>query len=186
MVKKTFNEEELSELKDKKRTKSKKIASKALPKALKAEQQSIKKDKVPVSKKPAKKAVKVKRSIRESRIANDVEYISGTDVWEEIRRNKDCYPMHWTDTAVVFTKKVEISVSKINDNSVFQPHEKTEKMVYCAVIVFEFNHIMEEYHSRRFAMQDISQRYKPYVERGAKVYVIRDISEIEGVIKGIE
>lgn len=114
------------------------------------------------------------------------DYISGEDVLKEIRKNKDCYVMDGSDTAVVFTKKVEISVTKINENSVFQPHEKTNKNVYCVMVVFEFNEVMKLFHPRRFGMQNISRLYEPYVERGAKVYMIRDISEIADVIKGIE
>jgi hypothetical protein len=114
------------------------------------------------------------------------DYLCAKEVLTEIQKNKDCFVTNFSDTCTVFVKKIEVSTTKINENSVFQPHEKTGKSTYCIVVIFEFNHIMEELHYRRYAMHDRSHQYKSFIERGANVYTIYEIGEIEELIKGIE
>jgi hypothetical protein len=128
-------------------------------------------------KKVLKKPVKPKKKFLSDKTISYERLLEPNAIALEIKKNKDCYPMMLWETATIFIKKVSTSSTKINDNSVFQPHEKKEDKIYCVIGIFEYNSSLPNY---------VHERYQPYIDRGAKVYYISRVSEIEDILKGIE
>jgi hypothetical protein len=128
-------------------------------------------------KKVLKKPVKPKKKFLSDKAISYERLLEPNAIALEIKKNKDCYPMMLWETATIFIKKVSTSSTKINDNSVFQPHEKKEDKIYCVIGIFEYNSSLPNY---------VHERYQPYIDRGAKVYYISRVSEIEDILKGIE
>ncbi len=96
-------------------------------------------------------------------------------VLEEISKDKACHVLCIYIDTVIFIKRIEITVSRTNNNPIFQPHDYLEKKVYCIMAIIEFN-----------KSQNTGKGWPHVVDikaLGCPVVRIRDHGEIEMILK---
>lgn len=116
--------------------------------------------------KPNKKVVKAAEPL------GPTVYIA--DVITEIEKDKNCKILASTDNQVVICKKIELTLSKCNNSSVFQPRDYTETKTYCVMVLIEI------YGSRPH------EPYEELVKLGCQKFKIRHELEVENILKAVE
>lgn len=120
-----------------------------------------------------KKSVKKKAAPQTIKIVN--EFTAANNVIEVIEQQKGCFALSWDLGQVLFVKKIESMVNKVNNNSVFQPHETTNKKIYFALGIIDIS-----------GRSDEDPAFSQLRNLGCPAFKIRRLADIEHIIKDFE
>lgn len=119
-----------------------------------------------------KKPVKKKAAPQTIKIVNE---FTTANVMKVIEQQKGCFALSWDLGQVLFVKKIESMVNKVNNNSVFQPHETTNKKIYFALGIIDISGHSDEYPA-----------FSKLRNVGCPAFKIRRLADIEHIIKDFE
>lgn len=149
-----------------------KITPKKKPLKKPIKKQVIKKPKV-VKRAPIKKVALKKPAKRAT-----VPKLNALMILDEVEKNKDFVVICFYRDSLLIARRVKLSVNRINENSIFQPHEHVEKKVYCALALLEFTPTPFD--------KDMPWRDWEELKRlECPVRTIKSVADVEWVLEGL-
>lgn len=104
--------------------------------------------------------------------------LNASMILDEIKHYKDCEVIYFDPCSVLMMKRIEVTINRINDNSIFQPHESVEKKIYCILAMLEFT-------PHPLPRETGWNHYSYLKDMDCPVFRVRQVSDVDYIMKEI-